>query len=231
VPKTDTELSQQYADAAEKITKQLPLYFDGNAYIEANNRTYDGAVILGLNVNTIFTSSLGLTIPNFLEPSCYNIASTVYHYNLLFTKLFPINNQDTVNHIPGILYGRYEGDTYNGGNAWINPTTNLATLYYNASEYILNNGLPSKDAVLMWLKSINYSKLNVDAKNLSKLLFLAGDSILSRIYYHTKGNDGNLYEQINKNNGFMLSSEHLSVNYSNILYTIHIRNLNSSKDN
>jgi glucoamylase len=215
----ETDLAKQYMDIVTKIDIQLHKYFNGITFIESNNREYDAAVILGLN-NLVHIERFGLQLPTFLDPSSYEVASTVNFLNELFTKLFPINNQDTGNKIPGIMYGRYEGDTYDGGNAWIAISTNLALLYYRASKQIKTNGLPSNETVIMWLTSINSHETNVNSDELSSILVKAGDSILSRIHYHTKENNGNLYEQIDKNTGYMISSKNLTVNYAHILVAL-----------
>jgi glucoamylase len=219
----EIDLLKQYIDIIENIDKLLPTYFNGITFIESDNREYDSAVILGLN-NIAISEYFGLPIPDYLLPSNFQIASTVNFLNELFTELFPINIQDTDNKVPGIMHGRYYGDTYEGGNPWVGTSTNLALLYYRASQHIKQFGLPCNDAVIMWLKSINSYEKNVDADTLSNLLLKAGDSILNRIYYHTKGNEGNLYEQINKSTGYMLSSENLTANYSSILITFLQRN-------
>lgn len=51
--------------------------------------------------------------------------SAVYLLNWL-----QINVDDTSAGYPGILYGRYGGDTYAGGNPWVLSTAALAQLLY-----------------------------------------------------------------------------------------------------
>lgn len=55
----------------------------------------------------------------------------------MFCLLYPINGYDTQNNVPGVLYGRYPGDVYMGGNPWILTTAYLAANYYNAANEIL----------------------------------------------------------------------------------------------
>ena len=158
------------------------------------------------------------------EPSSFEVAQTVYNLNCIFSQEFPINLQDTTNSIPGILIGRYLGDTYNGGNPWIGSSLNVAYLYYFVADYIKKNGLPSYDAIVMWMKSINVNTVIKNKDEMAKILFNAGDCIMARLKYHTNGNENNLYEQINKNTGFMLSSQNLTTNYSGIILVIKFRN-------
>ena len=42
------------------------------------------------------------------------MASTISTLSQLFHSMFPINSQDDNSGVPGILLGRYEGDTYGG---------------------------------------------------------------------------------------------------------------------
>jgi glucoamylase len=224
------DLSKKYLEHSKIIKNQLQSdkYYNGISLIEADNRKYDTAVILGLISDYEINKSTN-NIDYLFEPSSFKIAQTVYNFNCLFSDEYPINLQDTKNLIPGLLYGRYNGDTYNGGNPWVCLSVHVALIYYNASEYILNNGLPSPDAITLWLKSINVNISITNNYQLSKLLFEAGESILIRIKYHTKGNFNNLFEQIDKNTGFMISSENLTVNYVMILTCINFRNSISSK--
>ena len=39
-------------------------------------------------------------------------------FNQLFCEEYSINRTDDATGEPGILYGRYEGDEYAGGNPW-----------------------------------------------------------------------------------------------------------------
>ncbi|RYY69442.1 hypothetical protein EON63_23660 [archaeon] len=58
--------------------------------------------------------------------------------------------------LPGVLYGRYGGDTYAGGNPWVLSTAALAGLFYRGAKYVLDHGVPSASAlkVSIWLLCI-----------------------------------------------------------------------------
>lgn len=45
-------------------------------------------------------------------------ANTIKQFNKVFNLEYVINRKDTIDHVPGILYGRYKGDHYAGGNPW-----------------------------------------------------------------------------------------------------------------
>ena len=68
----------------------------------------------------------------------YNLADskildTIYYYNKIFCSIFPINNNDDKNGIPGILWGRYPVDVYAGGNPWQLLSSIIAEFYYKSA--------------------------------------------------------------------------------------------------
>jgi hypothetical protein len=79
-------------------------------------------------------------------PTSFAVAATVRNYNLEFCHEWSINVQDTLNGVPGVLYGRYPGDTYAGGNPWVLSSSALANLFYRAAAYVSAHGLPSDQA-------------------------------------------------------------------------------------
>ena len=50
----------------------------------------------------------------------------------------PINIADNKAGIPGILYGRYEGDSYAGGNPWQLLAAIHAKLFYQGAQVTLD---------------------------------------------------------------------------------------------
>jgi glucoamylase len=88
-------------------------------------------------------------------PTSIEVAKTVSSYNTMFCNEYAINTADTANGIPGVLYGRYQGDHYAGGNPWILSTSALAGLFYRGASYILENGVPSSDALAIWKGAFN----------------------------------------------------------------------------
>ena len=61
--------------------------------------------------------------------------------------MFPINQKDTDNGVPGVMYGRYFGDHYAGGNPWILTTGALAQLFYRAAIATANKELASYETI------------------------------------------------------------------------------------
>jgi len=79
-------------------------------------------------------------------PTTTEVASTIEVYNRVFCGEYDINSNDTEAGIPGILYGRYPGDSYAGGNPWVLNSAYLAYNFYNgASELLTTNKMLSED--------------------------------------------------------------------------------------
>ena len=61
----------------------------------------------------------------------------------MFCGIYPLNQQDIKDGIPGILYGRYQGDSYAGGNPWQLLTAVLAKLMYQGASTQMLKGEPT----------------------------------------------------------------------------------------
>ena len=158
---------------ASQIQSTILNHYNGQYVYESTNREKDTAVICGFNVmlfsflffSFLFFSFLflyylliflfllsylplfsqdGYLNDGFLAPTDYRVSGTISTLNDVFNSMFPINGKDTRDGYGGILYGRYEGDQYAGGNPWILSTAALAQLYYNgAKESLERRELPS----------------------------------------------------------------------------------------
>lgn len=94
---------------ASTITDSLSEHWNGTYLYEAKGREQDGAVIHAI---ASFGAATAYT------PTSKEAAATITSYNQAFCMEYPINRADTAAKIPGILYGRYPGDSYAGGNPW-----------------------------------------------------------------------------------------------------------------
>lgn len=152
------------------------------------------------------------------------VAATINVYNTLFCTIYPINQADDANNIPGILYGRYQGDSYAGGNPWQLLTAALAELYYNIASEMSKRGseMLSSNEADPWRKLLNLSE-NPTASEFALKSKRAGDAILYRIWYHVKPEGGRIDEQIDKNSGKQASAKGLTWSYANILHALHTR--------
>ncbi len=180
-------------------------HWNGFYFYESNTRPVDGAVIVGLNDG--YDSEDG-----FLNPLSYEVASTVYHYNLVFSAEYPINKYDKSYF--GILYGRYPGDVYAGGNPWILTTAALASLCYRIAILLNAGNTLTSETMNIWARAFNLNKIPND---LVTLFTMQGDGLLYRIRTYIQPYDFHMYEQIDKNNGNQISAYDLTWSYAEVL--------------
>ena len=73
------------------------------------------------------------------------VAKTIQVYGLTFCGQYAINQQDNKAGLPGVLLGRYPGDSYAGGNPWQLLTAVLGkTFYQGASVLMESNGFTNE---------------------------------------------------------------------------------------
>ena len=101
------ESGDQYRNKADEIENSLDVHWNGEYLSQSSNRDKDGAVIHAV---TTFGGKYG--------PLSKEVASTISNYNTAFCLEYKINQIDNDAGVPGILYGRYSGDQYAGGNPW-----------------------------------------------------------------------------------------------------------------
>merc|ERR1719336_630529 len=117
-------LGDQYRDKANEIKDTLSKHWTGEYLYESTNREKDGAVIHAI-------ATFGT--PDMYGPSTEETAKTIAVWNDVFCLEYPINQNDNKAGIPGMLYGRYPGDSYAGGNPWQLLTAVVAETYYKAA--------------------------------------------------------------------------------------------------
>jgi glucoamylase len=160
------------------------------AGLATKNTQLDVAVILGVLHSKRENGLFSIRDPKVLKTAqaLENTFKNIYAIN----SLFPGENL-------GVAIGRYPEDTYDGyntgktGNPWYLTTLALGEFYYK-----LSLATPT-------------------TKNeLKKAYFKKAESFLSRVRKHTP-NDGNLYEQFNRSNGFAQGATHLTWSYAAFL--------------
>ncbi|CAJ1394987.1 unnamed protein product [Effrenium voratum] len=116
---------------------------------------------------------------------------------------------------PGVLFGRYEGDSYDGGNPWVLLTASAATLLYRQAQALAKGGSMDADA-----KQVLHQLLGREVTQQN--LLGAGDALLLLMKkYLTNGMHMN--EQIDRNDGSLKSAKDLTWNYANVLKAIAAR--------
>lgn len=209
-----------YASTANDIKDTLGGHWNGDYLWEAQGREQDGAVIHAI-------ASFGKS--TVYGPTSEEAAATIKSYNQAFCMEYPINRGDNNAGIPGILYGRYPGDSYAGGNPWQLLSAGLAELFYLAAkemqEQVSHKGnfMLSATNHKSWMELLNL-KEGASALDLAAGAVSAGDSVMTRIYEHVKNDGGRIDEQIDKNTGVQTSARTLTWSHANILHALHIRN-------
>ena len=164
-------------------------------------------------------------------PTSKEVAGTVSTLNELFCDMFQINQDDTKNGVPGILYGRYEGDHYAGGNPWILLSSALAEVLYRGASDMLTMSTETMNVEDMaaWSKVLDVDFDGSDVAQLDPLVMAkafagAGDGVLTRIRSHVDGaNDFHLTEQIDRSTGATMAAHDLTWSYAATLKAVHAR--------
>ena len=219
----DVASAAKYSALAQKIGSYIisgHVDTQSGYIFEQISRRMDGAVIVGLNFQFDDPAS-----PTF-TPQSLAVAQTISSYNTAFCAEYPINTEGTGGKLPGILYGRYPGDTYDGGNPWILTTAALAQLLYRVAASC-SETLPNAAALGVWASTLNAPSLAAapTAKEAAATFTIAGDSVLSRIAHYVR--DANIGmrmdEQIEKHTGVMTSAKSLTWSYAEIFNALQWR--------
>jgi glucoamylase len=207
----------------------LQFYFSYHYYFYYSNGLFLKIFVISLLRVYLFID--GYLNDGVYGPTTKEVAGTVSTLNELFCDMFQINQDDTKNGIPGILYGRYEGDSYAGGNPWILLSSALAeVLYRGASEMLTmsTENLNSED-MAAWAKVLDIHYNGDAAEEISPQAMAtafagAGDGVLTRIYHHVSGDNGfHLTEQISRSTGKTMAAHDLTWSYAATLKAIHAR--------
>jgi glucoamylase len=212
----DATSAESYATAAADLNATLLTGHwdpsDGGFVFESANRKKDGAVIVGFNDG--FTD----LDPAAFAPASYEVASTVRAYNLEFCHEWAINLDDAAAGLPGVLYGRYPGDTYAGGNPWVLSSAALANLFYRAASQVATTGLPDAQAQEAWAETLGLPGAFPATSAEGAALFLrAGDGVLLRVRAHVASDGFHLDEQIDRATGLQKSAKDLTWSYAETL--------------
>lgn len=210
--------SNIYKTTFEKINSTLyQTHWTGEYLQESNTRPQDSSVMIGLSVGYLESD-------NMFNPTSIEVAKTIDSYNKLFCSEYSINQIDSNKNIPGVLYGRYKGDIYAGGNPWILLTAGLGSVLYRAGLDIKLNGVPDNITLSQWEKTfnLNYS-IPTDKITLANLFVSQADGVMLRLRTHIIGNNYHLYEQLDKNTGYQTSAVDLTWSYAEVLNAMYYR--------
>jgi len=185
----DPEQYKEWRALAGEIRNDLQTHWNGNFLWESQNREVDGAVIHA--IATFGSDNYGALSPW--------TASTIKHYNEVFCVEYKINKKDNDANVPGILYGRYPGDHYAGGNPWQLLTAVLGELFYKGAKEMQERQALNGDFTLSneefgeWKDLLKLDE-NATAEDFIKASTSAGDAVMTRLWTHVKNDHGRIDE-------------------------------------
>jgi glucoamylase len=204
----DTPRASKYADVAQKITQALSDHVQHDGFVcESTNRCADTAVIEAFNVGDMGD--------NVFAPLSKEVVATLTGLSISFCESFQVNSQAAASGTAGVLFGRYPGDTYDGGNPWILLSASAATLLYRQAE-ALHQGATVAPEVKTQLAHL--LGRDVTPRN----LIGAGDAIFLLMKKYLS-NGMHMNEQINRSSGELTSAKDLTWNYANVLKAMQVR--------
>lgn len=242
------ELAQQLGDGgaaswyrsqADAIRYDMGRFWDGgHGYIDATLDRVDGlaskasdmdsAVILG-----VLEGEMG---DGFLDITDDHVMSTFQRLIDVFASLYPINRS---HRFPGIAIGRYPEDVYggadfSGGNPWVLITDGFAEAYYRmarefgaAGKIVMGPGAMAALAHLTPRSALHPGETIQSGDPRFNALINAlkseGDQYLLCVKAH-ENPDGSLYEQIQRQSGYMVSAPDLTWSYVSLLRAAFARN-------
>ena len=123
----DSSFASRCSSTRTSVKATLDGHWTGSFMKESANREKDGAVIHAF-------SSFG-AYPMTDE----KVSKTMKVLAQTFCSEYSINQQEIKSGVPGILIGRYPGDSYAGGNPWQLLTAVYAKAFYQGANYLLDS--------------------------------------------------------------------------------------------
>ena len=213
----DSATANIYRSTASKIEATLGAHYNGQFIYESTNRPKDSAVITALNI--------GYMGDDIFAPNSAEVAGTIETLNDVFNAMFPINAYDTRAGLGGVLYGRYEGDIYAGGNPWILSTAGLAQLYYDGAKVTMERRqLPSSRALSVFRRILSKPlPARPTYLEFARAVAQEGDDVLFRLRSHVAPSGFHLSEQLDKVTGQEISAGDLTWSYAALLKAMYYR--------
>jgi len=214
----DAGVARQYRSVAKDIERQTD-HFNGGFVEQVSGRERDGAVIIAFNYG-----DLG---DDHLAPLSPEVLNTVIQLNHFFCHTYKINTRDAADGVPGILYGRYEGDVYSpewdGGNPWVLITAALAQLIYRQAAAARFARAPLDYGIDGLLRQAYGLQKGLVGRPLGDALLAVGDGVLARVRHHVEPDGFHLAEQLDKRTGRQVSATDLTWSYAEVLLAMQKR--------
>lgn len=207
----DSSYASKCSSTKSAVQATLDGHWTGSFMKESTNREKDGAVVHAFSSFNVY--------PITDE----KVAKTMSVLAKTFCGEYSINQKDVKAGVPGILIGRYPGDSYAGGNPWQLLTAIYAkTFYQGANALMEQNGFLKQEDKDAWFDLLSLHESATLQEQIQAALN-AGDSVMYRLYQYVKNDGGHIAEQINKNSGAQLSAKDLTWSFANILNTMRER--------
>lgn len=196
----DSSRASAWESTAQTIESALSGHVQSDGFvIESQNRKRDTATIEAFNVGDLDDGKFA--------PLSREVILTLTGLADSFCNEYPALNKQGEQ---GVLFGRYPGDSYEGGNPWILLTASAATLLYRQAAAMAAGGVVSDSDAKKALETFLDQEITVES------LVGGGDALLNRMRaFLTNGLHMN--EQIDKEDGHLRSAKDLTWNYANIL--------------
>jgi len=208
----DSARASKYSAVAATIGGALSSHVGSDGFVcEETSRCKDTASIEAFNV--------GYMDDGVFAPLGKEAVATLSGLSKLFCSSYGVNIDAANAGTPGVLFGRYEGDNYDGGNPWVLLSASAATLLYRQAKAFAAGTVPDKDAASMLQQLLG-------APASAKALLGAGDAILLLMKKYLV-NGMHMNEQIDRDTGVLKSAKDLTWNYANVLKAMKARSVAS----
>jgi len=201
----DSSYASRCASTKSSVRASLDGHWTGSFMKESANREKDTAVIHA------FSSFEAYPITD------EKVAKTIQVLSQTFCSEYAINQAEVKAGIPGVLMGRYPGDSYAGGNPWQLLTAVLAKTFYQGANVLLqSNGFLKEEDKKAWFELLKLPESSTFTNQVQAAI-KAGDAVMYKLYNHVKNDNGHIAEQIDRNNGAQKSANDLTWSFANIL--------------
>jgi glucoamylase len=207
----DSSYASRCSSTKSTIAATLDAHWTGSFVTESSNRQKDGAVVHAFS---------SFDVISFTDQK---VAKTMQVLATTFCSEYAINQEGIKGGIPGILIGRYPGDSYAGGNPWQLLTAVYAkTFYQGATALIQSNGFESQEDRSAWFSLLKLDE-RASLKEQVEAAVNAGDAVMYRLFQYVKNDGGHIAEQIDRNGGKQKSANDLTWSFANILSAMKTR--------
>lgn len=236
----DAGAGRFYSEQADLIEVELAKHWDSSKGYYLATREFsagpDHVKDSQLDVSVLLAALFVEQTGGLLDIADDHIIKTASAIEAVFAKIYAINTGAEAGLATAI--GRYSEDTYFGGNPWALTTAAYAEWNYrlaaqvsSAKSFVLTRTQAEYFASVSAAAFSSSLKANTNLSNDSRLraavvagLRAKGDAFMKRVQFHA-GLTGHLAEQIDRNNGSMISARDLSWSYAAYLRAAQARSL------